>query len=80
MANVVVKPDSVRRVASILWSALDAAAKAVDRDDGATQLLLEELGDELKPSLKWAIRYGTWPDFESGDTDPGHELDFDEEP
>lgn len=80
MANVVNKPDSVKVVAQILWSALESAAKAVDRDDGASQLFLEELSDELKPSLKWALRYGVWPDFESEDTDPGHDLDFDEEP
>lgn len=79
MANRVARPDSVKIVANILWSALDAAAKAVAKDDGASQLFLEELADDLKPHLKWALRYGVWPDFEGDDTEPGTDLDFDEE-
>lgn len=71
---------SVKTVAHILWSALDAAAKAVGKDDAATQLFLEELGDELKPSLKWALRYGVWPDFSEDDTDPGNEPGSDDDP
>jgi len=71
---------SVKTVAQILWSALDASAKAVHRDDGETQLFLEELSNELKPALKWALRNGVWPDFERDDTEPGHEPGFDDEP
>lgn len=72
---------STKMVARLLLSALDDAARLVNRDDQQTQYFLEAIRDELAPQLKWAFRYGEWqldaapfvtddmPAFEEADTE-----------
>jgi len=52
--------NSTKMVAKILLSAMDDAARVVDRNDQQAQYFLEAIRDELAPQLKWAFRYGEW--------------------
>lgn len=58
----------VREVARILYAMLDSMTVLVrHHGDPDAVAIVEDLRDELKPTLDWAIRYGSWFDEE---TDP----------
>lgn len=53
--------DSCEQIAHVLLRYLDALALVAreSKDEDAIQMLLD-LQDEVKPQLRWFLKYGTW--------------------
>lgn len=49
------------------WNSLIAVLRLTGAVPAEIQRVLTEVHDELMPILKWAVRYGEWPQIDEGE-------------